>query len=677
MRTPTQIKNELTTLKSDLVSYLLAKGIVGVSVENTFGALVNAVDDIAGIDPNLVVGENLLTANQSDAELGTDGFSIREEPEIMTQDFTEHWQGGASIKCVTTDEYPQGLMVLNEDNILNIQEGISYTFSLYIKGTGTLELKIMGNTEENAVIVPIICTNAWTRYQATLTTDGIYLSIMLTTASGQAATFYIDGLKLELGSVATPWVIGTGGNIDTTIPVVANRNLLTANQSDAETDASGFSSGDNVNNSTITRDTSEYWQGSASIKSVTPNVVAGEGIDIAPLPNVTIGVPYTLSLYVKGSGTVELMLSDIGEGEGRVFDLTPITLTESWVRYQATITPLTSECFALIQTDVQQAATFYIDGIQLELGETATAFQTGGYSDAPVTSANMVKGYSGYADGEKVEGTLIKNPTVDPLVINPNVVMYPMEVMFLLAQGPEVGPTGDIANLPVGLIHFLDRLQVITGDIQYLPFTVTYIESNSPAIEGLLSTLPTGLTHLDLAGTAVHGVYTPNATIDFIELQETDMSAADTDATLIALNANTTVSGIITTAGNRTSDSDTAVSELTVKGWEVDEYGLPTATEAAYGNEGDPSLGYVTITFDGDMADPAGKQAQFTVVVDSVPKTISSVELMETTTQIKLHLSTEITGSPTLVTVSYTKGTVKSATGILLQSIVDLECIVD
>jgi hypothetical protein len=100
----------------------------------------------------------------------------------------------------------------------------------------------------------------------------------------------------------------------------------------------------------------------------------------------------------------------------------------------------------------------------------------------------------------------------------------------------------------------------------------------------------------------------------------------------------------------------------------------PEVDGAVYGNgEG---AGYVLLTFDRLMGNPDGKHAEFSVEADSTPMTIIAVSFAENEFQYALTLSAEfsIAPPPTLVTVSYTKGTVLDSHGIPLQSFADVEC---
>lgn len=84
------------------------------------------------------------------------------------------------------------------------------------------------------------------------------------------------------------------------------------------------------------------------------------------------------------------------------------------------------------------------------------------------------------------------------------------------------------------------------------------------------------------------------------------------------------------------------------------------------------SKGDLSLTFDKEMADPAGIQGQFTVTVDGATVAVSGVETTNTVEKIKLVLSTKATGA-NHVTISYAKSTdpakqLKSADGGIVES---------
>ena len=78
----------------------------------------------------------------------------------------------------------------------------------------------------------------------------------------------------------------------------------------------------------------------------------------------------------------------------------------------------------------------------------------------------------------------------------------------------------------------------------------------------------------------------------------------------------------------------------------------------------------ITITFDKGMADPSGKQSEFSATIAESARSISSASLNVDNTKIDLTISGDAIESGATVTVDYTKGTVVSADGGALASFV-------
>jgi hypothetical protein len=167
-------------------------------------------------------------------------------------------------------------------------------------------------------------------------------------------------------------------------------NMLTANQSSIETNVTGL----NSYSSTITRDTTEYWDGVASLKIHTDNAAALEGFYTSKTVT-TPSLTYTASAWVKGTGTVQMSISErtaadasLGSTNGTV-----VTLTSSWQRISVIRTfGATGEgCRCMVLTDAQQHIDFYVDGIQLEQGNDLTDWIVGGSSrDAGQLSYDVI-----------------------------------------------------------------------------------------------------------------------------------------------------------------------------------------------------------------------------------------------------------------------------------------------
>lgn len=208
--------------------------------------------------------------------------------------------------------------------------------------------------------------------------------------------------------------------------------------------------------------------------------------------------------------------------------------------------------------------------------------------DATVGDVVSPKTFYAEDSGTKMTGTLIKNPTVDPLILNPNVVMYPMEVAWLTYK-ENLWPTGDLSNLPLDIKNIYATFG-ITGDLEDIPDGVLTVHIESSAITGDLADIPDSVTHLglyncvditgDLADLSsnltfiivssdplISGVYTPGVNINTLILSDTGMSPADTDATIIALDASGAPFGMAAFCPNRTASSSAACASLIAKGW--------------------------------------------------------------------------------------------------------------
>jgi gliding motility-associated-like protein len=108
-------------------------------------------------------------------------------------------------------------------------------------------------------------------------------------------------------------------------------------------------------------------------------------------------------------------------------------------------------------------------------------------------------------------------------------------------------------------------------------------------------------------------------------------------------------------------NGDSSPALITVN---VNSAGVPNLLLAAKSSN-------VEIQFDRPMADPSGKEAQFSVSVDGFSATISSVALKEGDPYtISVTLNAPLTGTETVL-ISYTQGTVAASAGGLLPSFAD------
>lgn len=216
-------------------------------------------------------------------------------------------------------------------------------------------------------------------YQIRLSATGLSSSYNGDGTSG----IYIWGAQLEQGSVARTYVPTTDKQLlmDYSRP---RRNLLLPNQANACEDGTttGFAkytAGDTISSSAEEVD---EWQGSYCLKVVTANAATNEGV----YSNTTFGLspskPHTASIYIRGASGGETVIvgaverTDADGVVGTTYTLT-VTLTTEWQRVTVSRTFGTTGRAAAIRilTASKQAATFYVDGLQLEEGSTATAWE--------------------------------------------------------------------------------------------------------------------------------------------------------------------------------------------------------------------------------------------------------------------------------------------------------------
>lgn len=171
-------------------------------------------------------------------------------------------------------------------------------------------------------------------------------------------------------------------NVDTTTP-----NMIT--NASIETNTTGWVglTGNTAGDSTLARDTTQAMFGAASLK-ITTNADINEGAKY----NVTLApsTQYTLTFNAKVSAgsfsTISLGRADISGTE--VSCLTSQQINSSWGRYSCTFTTgatITNSYIYIKQSDAT-ARSWFIDGVQIQTGSTATPYREGAIAiTAPVT----------------------------------------------------------------------------------------------------------------------------------------------------------------------------------------------------------------------------------------------------------------------------------------------------
>ncbi len=172
-------------------------------------------------------------------------------------------------------------------------------------------------------------------------------------------------------------------NASGTGPVVyfGKKNLLSLNQANGAEFGTTSEFQKNRGGETLSSSTQVAWQGSRSVKIVTPGLNANEGMYSSSSAMVIPSTRYAGSVYVRGATGGEIVKLYLEERRADNSHIAytfsgDIVLTKNWRRLILT-SPGNAACRKIVIgliTPERQAATIYADGMQLERGSNATAW---------------------------------------------------------------------------------------------------------------------------------------------------------------------------------------------------------------------------------------------------------------------------------------------------------------
>ena len=202
-------------------------------VQNAAGANVINVDTTASL--NLI--------NNGGFTAGVSGWVLKNGATI-TQSSSQSWQGSDSLSVATTTTANGGAYFS-----YTMLPGTQYTLSLYAKvGSGTISDFVIGDQDMSGTDINCSAgqtlTTSWQRFSCTFTTGATITNsnIYVQKSGGSAETFYIDGVQLQTGSVATAFNAGAGIQLNGVInSPVALQNKSDSNNAFSVQNASGSS----------------------------------------------------------------------------------------------------------------------------------------------------------------------------------------------------------------------------------------------------------------------------------------------------------------------------------------------------------------------------------------------------------------------------------------------------
>jgi hypothetical protein len=354
----------------------------------------------------------------------------------VTRDTAQAWHGLASFKVLGDGTSVIGL---GSNIGTKVNPAAKYVFSTYIYTpvARTFELYINEytgatyNVHQQHVTTALLPAGQWSRvtipvFTTDSTTDNVLVYVYPTTAT--TSPWWVDGLQLEPGEIPTAYAprgdevlpgsitvnelaansVSTAklqaGSITTATlaagavtaakfsAVVAGGNLVSTATTSFENDASGWLPNESVqihlnNSATISRQTSYSYLGAASLYVVCPFTYPSEGTAANNIPGpFRLGEKYTFSAYVLPGTVANQQVDIVVQGltapgvaaSGDAISSTTTPLPGSvWTRIQVTWAPTADRpyCNLIVRNRDAAARTFFVDAVQLENGDVATAWR--------------------------------------------------------------------------------------------------------------------------------------------------------------------------------------------------------------------------------------------------------------------------------------------------------------
>jgi len=341
--------------------------------------VVTAGDDTAfgSVIPGFLTdadGRLVVTETTTDADWET-GFMRSPDHELIVTRTTTNaaWINGQWRS-------PEGYLVVDNPGVLTRTNGFmrGSNTALAMDGLGINPYADYVLTLSPAILLPLGATAPLTDLSGN-TRNG-------TAAGGLTAGGYTPG-PLAAGDEGATDFDGVDDRITTTY--ATRRNLLTNPNFETNT-TSWFA---NAAGATISRVTSEFQDGTASLQVVHDGVAVNKGAAIS-MVTVAPSVAYTASLYVKApvGAALTLALSEF-QADGTTLvgtDTQPYTGTGNWDRVSVTRTfgALGVKAYIHMYNTVAVARTWYVDSVLLEAASSAGTYFP--------TTAQLASGEAGW-----------------------------------------------------------------------------------------------------------------------------------------------------------------------------------------------------------------------------------------------------------------------------------------
>jgi hypothetical protein len=445
----------------------------GLQVQNGTGGSVIGVDT-TNTNTNNLIGN---PSAESTINAVAGNWQLKGSATV-TQSSTQSYNGANSLKVISTAVANDGV---KQQLATTLAATTQYSASFYARldsssamtapatqnGMSTLVAgySSTGASDDTPCTINVSATNpitasGWVKVTCNFTTpaspsSGNYFYIKQSDA--KIYTFYVDAVLMQTdtntqsnyreggvsiqGAITSPVIFQNSANSTTALTVqnAAGSNIFNIDTTDTnlitnpgfELNTTGWAV--RLGTGSISRDNSQSWLGNASL-NITTSATANAGAkfvtgNVQPT-QLAVSTQYTFSWYAKlSSSTFTDILARYSVDGGTTFiNCTPSSQTVStsgWTRYSCTFTTAVTTPGSTAFIDIEQTAgtarTFWIDGVQLEGGATATAYGAGtfflnGLISSPTIFRNQSNSTNAFTIQDTTSAALINVDTLNSAV---------------------------------------------------------------------------------------------------------------------------------------------------------------------------------------------------------------------------------------------------------------------
>jgi hypothetical protein len=396
--TPTVITTPVisnTTWSQALVTFTATATSHTMTIKNvvahaSFSFYVDAVQVVAGttaptwLPPHT---ENLVVNPSAEVDAFSNVTLIAASGGSLTRSTSDKYIGSASyLLTVGTGAYSHAYFACAEQPPVT---GQSYTVSAWIKPSTGGNI-LIGLRQSHTFLQAAVAVTAgvWQRVSATFVAVAGSIAFGANIGYENAgpmpaagSTIYIDAVQVEAGSVATPYV---DGSLGAGYQWESSENLLLTEQSSFE----GGTAPWNVNSGSVANSSAQAFAGTKSLLWTNGASVASGELVYSDFPTTpAAGSILTLSMYVRPTATRSLHAEFYFQGGGGAAGTADVSCpANTWTRLVVTaVVPAgTTVAYATLAsaTGVAAGTTIYIDAVQVEQKDHATAYGATGAANA-------------------------------------------------------------------------------------------------------------------------------------------------------------------------------------------------------------------------------------------------------------------------------------------------------